>query len=231
MPPLITLRGLTKVYQEGSRERQVLQGLDAEFGQGEFVAVRGRSGSGKTTLLNLIAGIDLPSSGEISIAGQELTRMSDRERTLFRRRHIGFVFQFFHLIPTLTVLENVALPAELAGVADGRASQQALDMLSQVGMHPWAEEYPDQLSGGEKQRVAVARALLLRPPIVLADEPTGNLDSATAEVVMSVLTGMSRDREACLILVTHSREWASRAERQFALRDGRLEEDRAADRS
>jgi len=229
MPPLITLRGLTKDYLEGSRERQVLRGLDAEFGQGEFVAVRGRSGSGKTTLLNLIAGIDLPSSGEISIAGQELTAMSDRERTLFRRRHIGFVFQFFHLIPTLTVVENVALPAELAGVADGRASHQALDMLSQVGMHSWAEEYPDQLSGGEKQRVAVARALLLRPPIVLADEPTGNLDSATAEEVMSVLTRMSREREACLILVTHSREWAARAERQFALQDGVLVVDRTAD--
>ena len=229
MPPLITLRGLTKVYLEGSRERQVLRGLDAEFGRGEFVAVRGRSGSGKTTLLNLIAGIDLPSSGEISIAGQDLTAMSDRERTLFRRRHIGFVFQFFHLIPTLTVLENVALPAELAGVADGRASHQALDMLSQVGMHPWAEEYPDQLSGGEKQRVAVARALLLRPPIVLADEPTGNLDSATSEEVMSALTGMSREREACLILVTHSREWAARAERQLALRDGVLVADRTAD--
>jgi len=229
MPALIALRGLTKVYLEGSRERQVLRGLDAEFGQGEFVAIRGRSGSGKTTLLNLIAGIDLPSSGEISIAGQELTRMTDRERTLFRRRHIGFVFQFFQLIPTLTVLENVALPAELAGAADGRASQQALDMLSQVGMHPWAEEYPDQLSGGEKQRVAVARALLLQPTVVLADEPTGNLDSATAEEVMSVLTGMSRERETCLILVTHSREWASRAERQFALREGVLVVDRAAD--
>jgi putative ABC transport system ATP-binding protein len=229
MPALVTLRGLTKVYLEGSRERPVLRGLDADFEAGEFAAIRGRSGSGKTTLLNLIAGIDLPSSGEVSIAGWLLTSMSDRERTLFRRTHIGFVFQFFHLIPTLTVLENVALPAELSGAADSRAAGQATDMLRQVGMYDWADDYPDRLSGGEKQRVAVARALILAPPLVLADEPTGNLDGASAAQVMDVLTGLCQERGACLVLVTHSRQWAARAGRRLALRDGLLAPDGEAD--
>jgi putative ABC transport system ATP-binding protein len=227
MPPLITLRQLTKVYLEGGRERVVLRGLNAEFSAGEFVAIRGRSGSGKTTLLNLIAGIDLPTSGEIHIAGQEVTGMTDRERTLFRRDHIGFVFQFFHLIPTLTVLENVSLPAELAGTTDGRASERALEVLREVEMHPWAEEFPDRLSGGEKQRVALARALILHPPVILADEPTGNLDGTTAEEVMAVLIRKCVAQDTCLILVTHSREWASRAGRQLALREGMLVEDQA----
>jgi putative ABC transport system ATP-binding protein len=227
MPPLITLRQLTKVYLEGGRERVVLRGLNAEFSAGEFVAIRGRSGSGKTTLLNLIAGIDLPTSGEIHIAGQEVTGMTDRERTLFRRDHIGFVFQLFHLIPTLTVLENVSLPAELAGTTDGRASERALEVLREVEMHPWAEEFPDRLSGGEKQRVALARALILHPPVILADEPTGNLDGTTAEEVMAVLIRKCVAQDTCLILVTHSREWASRAGRQLALREGMLVEDQA----
>jgi putative ABC transport system ATP-binding protein len=229
MAPLITLRQLTKVYLEGGRERVVLRGLDADFAAGEFVAIRGRSGSGKTTLLNLIAGIDLPTSGEIHIADQDLTRMSDGERTVFRRAHIGFVFQFFHLIPTLTVLENVSLPAELAGTTDGRASGRAMEVLREVEMHPWAEEFPDRLSGGEKQRVALARALMLHPPVILADEPTGNLDGATAEEVMAVLIQRCVAQDTCLILVTHSREWASRAGRQLALREGMLVEDRAGD--
>jgi putative ABC transport system ATP-binding protein len=227
MPPLIGLNKLTKVYLEGGRERPVLRGLDAQFEAGEFVAIRGRSGSGKTTLLNLIAGIDRPTSGQVCVAGQDLTRMSDRERTLFRRDHIGFVFQFFHLIPTLTVLENVALPAQLAGMPEAQSARQALNLLHQTDMHPWSQAYPDRLSGGEKQRVALARALMLRPPIILADEPTGNLDGDTAEEVMALLVGRCGEHGACLILVTHSREWAVRAGRRLTLRQGVLIEERA----
>jgi putative ABC transport system ATP-binding protein len=226
---MIQLEQLDRTFLVGDQQVHALRAVNLSIDKGEYLSLMGPSGSGKSTLLNIIGLLDRPTSGRYLLDGQEVTALSDEQQAQVRREKIGFVFQFFHLIPTLTVLENVALPAELAGVADGRASHQALDMLSQVGMHPWAEEYPDQLSGGEKQRVAVARALLLRPPIVLADEPTGNLDSATSEEVMSALTGMSREREACLILVTHSREWAARAERQLALRDGALVADRTAD--
>lgn len=225
MPALVALRDLSKAYLEGGHERAVLRGVHAEFAQGEFVAIRGRSGSGKTTLLNLIAGIDLPTGGEISIDGQDLNRMSDRERTLFRRRHIGIIFQFFHLIPTLSVLENVSLPAELAGVPAPQALERSLQLLQRVEMDSRAREYPDRLSGGEQQRVAVARALIQRPQLVLADEPTGNLDRVSAAATMSLLTELTGEQGACLLLVTHSRELAARADRQLDLREGVLTEE------
>ncbi len=198
----------------------MLQGLDAEFLSGEFVAVVGRSGCGKSTLLNLISGIDSPDAGRIEIAGHDITRMPERERTLFRRRHIGFVYQFFNLIPTLTVLENLCLPLALNG---GRNSMsRALEMLAEVGLAPRAESFPDVLSGGEQQRVALARALVHKPSLLLADEPTGNLDVESGEQVSAMLSRLVRDAGATLILVSHSEQLAARADRVLHMADGGL---------
>src|ERR1700674_502886 len=174
--PLVEIRDLTRGYVEGGREHPVLRGAAATIRRGELVVLLGRSGSGKSTLLNLLAGIDLPSSGEVVIDGVPLSRLGERQRTLFRRAHIGFVFQFFNLIPTLTVGENVRLTAELSGWAAGDAPKQADRMLDEVGVLDRARAYADKLSGGEQQRVAIARALCADPPLILADEPTGNLD-------------------------------------------------------
>lgn len=224
---LIQLENLTKTYAEGDRERLVLSGIDVCFDEGEFVVVRGRSGSGKTTLLNLLAGIDLPTAGEITMDGVRLTSLSSRARTLFRRDNIGFIFQFFHLIPTLTVHENVALPAELAAVPKAEADRRALELLERVGLVDRRSDYPDRLSGGEQQRVAIARALVQHPRLLLADEPTGNLDDKTGSSVMSLLIGLTHEFERTLILATHSRRIAALASRNLTLEAGRLVEDLA----
>lgn len=219
----IRLEGLCKSYQEGGQERVVLDRASARFARGELVAVVGRSGSGKSTLLNLISGIDRPDAGTVSINGQNLTGLDERRRTLFRRNHIGFVFQFFNLIPTLTVWENVTLPLELSGELDGLGRERAEGLLEAVGLLDRRQAFPDRLSGGEQQRVALARALAHDPLLVLADEPTGNLDEATSTAILALLDRLTRQAGKNLIVVTHSAEAAGVADRVLCLQGGRFE--------
>jgi len=200
--------------------------------RGEFVVLLGRSGCGKSTLLNLISGIDLPTRGEVLIDGVSITRLSEHERTMFRRRHIGFIFQFFNLIPTLTVEENLLLPLELAGTVGAAAHQLARNLLQQVGLGDRLDSYPDHLSGGEQQRVAIARALVNRPDLLLADEPTGNLDEDTGRRVLELLDQLVHAAGATLIVATHSSEAVRLADRVLTIRDGLLvETERAGVRS
>jgi putative ABC transport system ATP-binding protein len=220
--PLIRLDRVSKDYTEGTKTRVVLREASATVAEGEFVAIRGRSGSGKSTLLNLLAGIDLPTAGDVYVKGVCLNRLSPRARTLFRRDHLGFVFQFFNLIATLTVQENVQLPAELPGGPRGEAARRARALLDQVGLLDRALDFPDRLSGGEQQRVAIARALVQDPKLLLADEPTGNLDDATGEAVLGLLDRVTRQAGRTLVLVTHSPLVAARADRVLAIEDGRL---------
>jgi putative ABC transport system ATP-binding protein len=187
-----------------------------------MVAIRGRSGSGKSTLLNLVAGIDVATAGEVRVDGTALQKLSSRDRTLFRRSHVGFVFQFFNLIPTLTALENVRLPAELAGVETRAADDRARDLLREVGLLERASDFPDRLSGGEQQRVAIARALVGLPRLLLADEPTGNLDDATGRAVLDLLERLTRGAGRTLVVATHSAAVAARADRVLAIDDGYL---------
>jgi putative ABC transport system ATP-binding protein len=222
MDSFLRLDGLSKGFQEGGQTRTVLRGANAKFDRGEFVAILGKSGSGKSTLLNLISGIDLVDSGDIWVNGQKLTALNERQRTLFRRQNIGFIFQFFNLIPTLTVWENVILPLELAGVANGEIRRRAEPLLEAVGLLDRRSTFPDRLSGGEQQRVAIARALVHDPQLVLADEPTGNLDEDTGQQVMALLDRLTRQAGKNLILVTHSKEAAAYADRILTLRDGQL---------
>ncbi len=218
----IRLQDLTKEYQQGGQVRGVLRGVNADFRLGEVAAIRGRSGSGKTTLLNLVAGLDTPTEGRIHIDGLEITGLTDRERTLFRRDNIGIIFQFFNLIPTLNVIENVLLPAELSGSITGPVEERAMKLLERVGLADRAGEFIDRLSGGEQQRVAIARSLVQDPRIVLADEPTGNLDEATGESVIELLNEVTRELGRTLILVTHSHAIASIADRVLSIHEGQL---------
>lgn len=220
--PFISAQGLEKTYQEGSTRLQVLAGVDFQVEKGECVALLGRSGSGKSTLLNLLAGIDSPDRGEIFIGERDLKRLPEGERTLFRRQHIGFVYQFFNLIPTLSVAENIALPLELNGWNDGRSRARVKELLLAMDLPERADTFPDNLSGGEQQRVAIARALAQAPALVLADEPTGNLDAETGRRVLQLLLDMSRSAGHTLVIVTHSREVARLSDRQLLLEDGRL---------
>jgi putative ABC transport system ATP-binding protein len=220
MPALVHLDRVSKSYSEGRDERHVLREAELAVAEGELVAIRGRSGSGKSTVLNLVAGIDRPSGGEVYFGGQALGALSARERTLLRRDQMGFVFQFFNLIPTLSVLENVLLPAELAGQQGARP--HAVLLLAEVGLADRAGAFPDRLSGGEQQRVAIARALVRDPRLVLADEPTGNLDDATGAAVMTLLDSLTRRAGRTLLLATHSREVAALADRVLTIEDGRL---------
>ena len=222
MPALIRLDRVSKDYVEGSELRHVLRETTAEIAEGELVAIRGRSGSGKSTLLNLVAGIDSPSAGDVFVDGACVNRLSPRERTLLRRERMGFVFQFFNLIPTLSVFENVVLPAELAGRDAASGRERALQLLDRVGLADRGAAFPDRLSGGEQQRVALARALVQDPRLVLADEPTGNLDDHTGEAVLRLLEELVRDEGRTLLLVTHSREVAARADRELTIEDGQL---------
>jgi putative ABC transport system ATP-binding protein len=220
--PLVRLVGVSKHYTEGDETRQVLRETTAEFAAGEVVAIRGRSGSGKSTLLNLVAGIDLPSAGEVFVGETCLSRLSPNDRTLFRRDHIGFVFQFFNLIPTLSVLENVQLPAELHGRPAHEAADRARALLAEVGLTGRETSFPDRLSGGEQQRVAVARALVQDPRLLLADEPTGNLDDATGRAVLALLDRLTRREGRTLVLVTHSAQVSSLADRVFTIEAGHV---------
>ncbi len=220
--PFIRLVNLTKVYREGGEARVVLDGVCADVPRGASLALLGRSGSGKSTLLNLVSGIDRPDAGEVWIGGENLTAMDERRRTLFRRRHLGFVFQFFNLIPTLTVIENVTLPLELDGRPLRAARAAAEPLLAEVGLLDRARAYPDRLSGGEQQRVAIARALVHDPALVLADEPTGNLDENTGHAVLDLLDRLTRQMGKNLLMVTHSFEAAGRADRVYRMQAGKL---------
>lgn len=222
---LVELRALTKSYPEGEGERVVFRDLSAGIRRGETVALLGRSGSGKSTLLNLIGGIDLPTAGEVFLDGTNLTGLSEQGRTLFRRRHIGLVFQSFNLIPTLTVMENLLLPLELNGRTGRSARAAAEALLGEVGLADRAGAYPDRLSGGEQQRVAVARAVVHEPVLLLADEPTGSLDAETGARVLDLLVGLARTGGRTMVVVTHSDAVARAADRLLALRDGRLVEE------
>jgi putative ABC transport system ATP-binding protein len=222
MSVFLRFHNLTKSYYEGDLRRAVLQKAHAEFQSGEITAILGKSGSGKSTLLNLISGIDAPDSGQIWVDGQDLTALPDRDRTLFRRARIGFVFQFFNLIPTLTVGENISLPLELNHVPRPLAREKAQSLLESVGLLDRWETFPEKLSGGEQQRVALARALVHDPLLILADEPTGNLDEETGAQVISLLVRLSREQNSTLLIVTHSREAASHADRILQLSHGRL---------
>ncbi len=222
--PLIELRDLTKAYEEGSRRRMVLCGVNASLARGELAVLVGRSGTGKSTLLNLLSGIDQPDSGEVIVDGVSLSTLSERERTLFRRDRIGFVFQFFNLIPTLTVEENLLLPLELKGKVSREERGAALHLLEEIGLADRAASFPDRLSGGEQQRVAVARALAHDPLLVLADEPTGNLDLETGLQVLEILDRLTRRAGKTLVMVTHSPEVVGLADRVFRIEDCRLVE-------
>jgi putative ABC transport system ATP-binding protein len=222
MTSFLRFYDLSKSYYEGDVRRVVLQNAHAEFQPGEITAILGKSGSGKSTLLNLISGIDEADSGQVWVDGQELSALSERDRTLFRRARIGFVFQFYNLIPTLTVGENVSLPLDLNRVPRPEARKKAQDLLEAVGLLNRWETFPEKLSGGEQQRVTLARALVHDPRLILADEPTGNLDEETGAQVMSMLTRLAREQNRTLLLVTHSAEAASHADRVLRLSHGQL---------
>ena len=220
----VQLSGVTRAYPEGDGVRRVLDGVSATLAPGSITALVGPSGCGKSTLLNLIAGIDPPDGGSISIGGTDLTGLDETARTRFRRRHIGLVFQFFNLLPTLTVAENVLLPQQLDGRDDAGTAQRARALLADLGLGGREGEWPEHLSGGEQQRVAIARALAGRPRLLLADEPTGNLDGETAEAVADSLVALAERDGVTVLLVTHSDELARRAHRRLTLRAGGLTE-------
>jgi putative ABC transport system ATP-binding protein len=222
MTAFLRFHDLSKSYYEGDVQRVVLQNAHAEFQPGEITAILGKSGSGKSTLLNLIGGIDAPDSGQIWLDGQELSALSERERTFLRRARIGFVFQFYNLIPTLTVGENVSLPLELNRVPRTLAQEKVQSLLAAVGLLERRDTFPEKLSGGEQQRVALARALVHDPLLILADEPTGNLDEETGAQVLSLLAGLTREQNRTLLIVTHSLEATSHADRVLRLSHGQL---------
>ena len=220
---MISVRALSMRLASGGREVTVLADVSLEVPPGQFLAIAGPSGSGKSTLLGLIAGLDQPSAGRIEVAGVDVTALDEDGLARFRRDHVGYVFQSFHLLPTLTAQENVAVPLELAGEAD--AAPRAAALLTEVGLADRAHHYPVQLSGGEQQRVAVARAMARRPALLLADEPTGNLDSATGKQIIELLVGLNRRLGSTLVLVTHDAALAAHADRVITLRDGRIVSD------
>jgi putative ABC transport system ATP-binding protein len=223
---MIELRDVSKTVMSGSEPLTILHPLSLEIPRGQFVAIVGPSGSGKSTLLGLIAGLDAPTSGHVLIDEVDITALGEDALAKLRGDKIGFVFQFFHLIPSLTAYENVAVPMEIAGVSDARERTTAL--LDEVGLSGRAHHYPSQLSGGEQQRVALARALANNPPLVLADEPTGNLDTANGRHIMDLLRNVHQSRKTTIVLVTHDAELAAMAEARIVLRDGRVTENTLA---
>jgi putative ABC transport system ATP-binding protein len=216
---MIQLHGVSKTVMSGGRPLTILHPLDLTIRSGQFLAVLGPSGSGKSTLLGLVAGLDAPTSGEIVIDDVDITRLGEDALAKLRGEKIGFVFQFFHLVPSLTAFENILIPMEIAGRRDG--SVRAKRLLEEVGLADRGHHYPSQLSGGEQQRVAIARALSNDPPIILADEPTGNLDSTTGKLIMELLLNVRRSRQTTMMLVTHDPDLASIADSRLVLRDGR----------
>ncbi|MFT5143030.1 MAG: putative ABC transport system ATP-binding protein [Rhodothermales bacterium] len=220
--PILALSEVRKHYSEAGVRRQILQGASLSVAEGEFVALLGRSGSGKSTLLNVIGGLDVADSGSVEFAGVDLGTLTDDERTGLRARDMGFVFQSFNLIPTLTAGENVSLPLVLTGMSLSQAKSKASDMLGLIGLRGREDTRPDRLSGGEQQRVAVARALIHGPRLVLADEPTGNLDYETGRQIMDLLHGMVRERGVSMLVVTHDTDFLQISDRVLQLREGLL---------
>jgi putative ABC transport system ATP-binding protein len=218
---IVQARRLRKVYR-GANHVEALRGIDLEVERGEMVAIVGPSGSGKTTLLNCLSGLDTFDGGQVVVDGQDLSKMPDRARTAYRCQNMGFVFQAFNLLPVLSALENVEIPLLLQGVSGGDSRRRSLEMLETLGLAHRAQHRPDQLSGGEQQRVAVARALVHRPAVVWADEPTGNLDSEVTNVIVELLVRMNREGQT-IVLVTHNQQVADRAWRTLRMRDGRVE--------
>ena len=223
---ILRCRSLSRTYRSGSRDLTVLKDITFDVSPGEFLAILGPSGSGKTTLLGLLAGLDLPTSGMVQLDGENLGSMTEDERARLRVEKIGFVFQSFQLMPTLTAQENVQVPLELRGQSE--AGTRARDLLTRVGLSGREHHYPVQLSGGEQQRVALARAFSTRPKVLFADEPTGNLDASTGGTIIELMAELNHDQGTTLILVTHDLELASRARRTIRLADGRLSGDTAA---
>jgi putative ABC transport system ATP-binding protein len=222
---MIRCLDVRKVYQQGDNEITALDGISLDIARGAFAVIMGPSGSGKSTLLHLIGGLDRPTGGELLIDGRLIGQMADDQVTLFRRNKVGIVFQFFNLLPTLTALENVALPLVLDGRAKSAAEERARALLKKVGLDERKNHLPEELSGGEIQRVAMARALAFDPPILLADEPTGNLDSKNGTAILSLLGHVSKEDGCTVVMVTHSEEAAGYGDRRIYLRDGRIEKD------
>jgi len=219
---IVSIQNLTKTYQQGNRTRIILNQVSLEIAEGEFFALLGKSGSGKSTLLNLISMIDVPDKGQIYVDETEITALPEHGQTLYRRDNIGIIFQFFNLIPTLTVIENITLPRELGGLDRSLAEKAAYQLLERVGLANRADTFPDKLSGGEQQRIAIARALAHEPALVLADEPTGNLDEDTGQQVLQLLLELTRDAGKTLIMATHSPEIVPYADRVARIQDGKL---------
>jgi len=220
---MIALTNVSKVVTSGAEQLTILQPLDLSIPQGQFVSIIGPSGSGKTTLLGLIAGLDAPTTGSIKLDDKDITTMSEDDLADLRGKLVGFIFQSFHLIPSLTAYENILTPMEIMGVS--KAGEKAQTLLDEVGLHDRGHHYPSQLSGGEKQRVAIARAFANDPQILLADEPTGNLDSKNGEHIFELLLKFNRERRTTLVLVTHDHQLAGMAGRKVSFRDGRIVED------
>jgi len=219
---LLSARGLCKTYILGKRSLEVLRGVSIEISRGDFVALRGASGTGKSTLLHLLGGLDTPNSGEIFFDGQSVSRFSDSELTHFRNRRVGFVFQAYHLLPELTALENVCLPARVARIGADTAVRRAGDLLARVGLQGRLDHKPSELSGGEQQRVAIARALINQPELLLADEPTGNLDSHTGSEIIELLKSLQPEKRMTLVIATHDSKVAASAPRVIELVDGQI---------
>jgi len=223
---MIRLIDVRKSYTQGGSEVTALAGVSLQIARGEFAAVMGPSGSGKSTLLHLIGGLDRPTAGDVVVDGKVISQMDDDAVTLFRRENVGFIFQFFNLLPTLTGIENVALPLILDGKSEREAEARAEALLARLGLAARRDHLPEQLSGGEIQRIAIARALVFDPPILLADEPTGNLDTKNGAAILETIRTINREAGCTVVMVTHDRDAAGRTDRVIHLRDGRLEEAR-----
>lgn len=221
---MLKLSNVVKKYP-GKSEVMALAGIDLDIEAGEMVAIMGPSGSGKSTLLNLLGGLDVPSSGSLRVAGQDLAPLGETERSLFRRSNVSYIFQAYHLMPTLTVSQNVALPLHLSGLGQADISRKVAAVLDEVGLGKRGAHLPDELSGGERQRVAIARALITDAPLLLADEPTGNLDSARGDEILALLKSIHRERKTTVVMVTHDHKAASACQRLIRLRDGKVEGD------
>jgi ABC-type lipoprotein export system ATPase subunit len=222
MNDFLSAHALVKTYAMGKRTLEVLRGVDLTVARGEFLALRGASGAGKSTLLHLIGGLDSPNAGEIFLKNQNLAKFSESELTQFRNRRVGFVFQAYHLLPELTALENVCLPARVARISAAQTEKRGRDLLSRVGLKDRADHKPSELSGGEQQRVAIARALVNEPELLLADEPTGNLDSKTGGEIIELLKNLCAEKQMTLVIATHDAKVAAHAQRVIDLADGRI---------
>lgn len=221
-PAIVQLKNLIKSYTEGKQSRTILNKVNATFDKGEFILILGQSGSGKSTLLNLISGIDAPDSGDIIVNGLTINRLNERQRTLFRREHLGFIFQFFNLIPTLTVFENITLAMQLNGGVNQARAQQVQHLLDRVGLSHRQNAFPDRLSGGEQQRVAILRAIAHNPTLLLADEPTGNLDEGTGQNIITLLLELTRQANKTLIMASHNPDIIPLADKVYRVKNGEL---------